>query len=812
MPLLWLSFAFILGILFSSYWLLPIGWWLALSLVAALLLVLPRLFRLGIVHTPGAIRFLLNRLPLGFSQRVTRALLGPVPAGKLAPRVIAALIFLGTALGGMRFITAQPEFDEGQIAWYNDDQSVQRLVGVVVEPPDIRDNNIQLTIQAERIELGGLRQQVKVEGLVLVRVPSEGEWDYGDRLILDGELHTPPEDEDFSYRAYLVRQGIYSYMPFAYPSLLGTGEGKPVLAAIYTIKQRGLDLVYRYVPDPEASLMAGILLGVESGIDEDVEKAFRDTGTTHVIAISGFNITIVAGLFASMFGRWLGRVKGAVAAVAAIAVYTILVGADAAVVRAAIMGGLALFARQVGRQQHGLNSLAVTAAVMALFNPLTIWDVGFQLSFAATLGLVLYAERFSQAFERLALRKFPQDVVNRLVGPVGEYVLFTLAAQLTTFPILVYHFQRFSLNSFPANMAILPAQPAIMIVGGAAVLLGLLWVPLGQGLAYITWPFAAYTIRVVEWFAQFRGGVIVFGEVGWVFLIAYYLVILGITIWGGKIRSRVPTLRPAVIVSGLLIVTSLTWQAALASPDGNLHVTILDVGSGDAVLIQTPAGRYVLVDGGPSASRLSDALGRRLPLFHRQLDVLIVAGGKENQVSALPRVVERFPPTEVLWAGPRNASYEARYLDETLNELGIPVRQAEAGQALDLGDDARLEILTIGDQGAVLLLSWDNFRMVIPSGADFDSIQVLEMGKEIGPVTALLLADSGYAPINPPEWIVNLHPQAAVVSVAAGDFSGLPSAETMEALEGYSLFRTDHHGWIQISTDGFSFWVNVARP
>ena len=165
--------------------------------------------------------------------------------------------------------------------------------------------------------------------------------------------------------------------------------------------------------------MAGILLGVETGIPRPVQEAFKDTGTSHIIAISGFNITILSGMLATGFGRWLGPRGGGVAAGVGITAYTILVGADAAVVRAAIMGGLSLFARQVGRRQAGLNSLAFCAAMMALFTPKILWDVGFQLSFAATLGLVLYADPLTGAFIRWSTRFLPEAMANRLAGPAG---------------------------------------------------------------------------------------------------------------------------------------------------------------------------------------------------------------------------------------------------------------------------------------------------------------------------------------------------------------------------------------------------------
>jgi competence protein ComEC len=179
------------------------------------------------------------------------------------------------------------------------------------------------------------------------------------------------------------------------------------------------------------------------------------------------------------------------------------VGADAGVVRAAFMGGLALFGWQIGRKGSGLNTLAITTAVMALFDPYVLWDIGFRLSFAATLGLVLYAEPLAQWFIDLIQRWTTEDRAEKLAGPVGEYLLFTLAANITTIPLILLYSGGISLLSPLVNLLILPVQPAIMVFGGIAMLSGSLLPLVGRLLAYLAWPFAFYTIRIVE-YGNFR--------------------------------------------------------------------------------------------------------------------------------------------------------------------------------------------------------------------------------------------------------------------------------------------------------------------
>jgi competence protein ComEC len=263
------------------------------------------------------------------------------------------------------------------------------------------------------------------------------------------------------------------------------------------------------------------------------------------------------------------------------------------------------------------------------------------------------------------------------------------------------------------------------------------------------------------------------------------------------------------------ILTVMSWRAFFAAPDGLLHLTLLDVAAagqtGEVFLIQTPTGRFLLVNGGPSASLLSDALGRRLPFYHRKLDVLIIASPLDEQLAALPRTIERYPPANVLWAGSPNASRSSRLLQQTLAAAQIPLLQAQSGQVLDLGSGATLKVLTSGKRGAILLLEWQRFRALLPLGAQFEDLDSLAMGRNVGNLSTLLLADHGYAPLNPSEWIANLHPQVILLSVAAGNRSGLPSPETLQTIAGYPLLRTDQNGWIHLSTDGENLWSEVAK-
>jgi competence protein ComEC len=792
LPLLWFSLAFIAGTVIGGLLSLPVATWLSLAMVGLL--------------TAIALEFLERRRA---AESAPGAPIEPAP-GWARRAIFGATLAALVCIGAARYQLSVPPHTPFQINWYNDREYDILVTGTVDGPPDVRDAYTNLTVKVQAIDTGD--GDLPVGGLLLARVPHDEIYNYGEKVRLRGQPETPPENEEFSYKDYLAFYGVQSFMGQAKVTRLPGSGGNRALAVIYGFRNACLKKVYEIYPDPEASLMAGILLGVDAGIPADLQKAFKDTGTAHIVAISGFNISIIAALFVAIFGRLFGPRRGAIVSIAGITFYTIMVGADPAVVRAAVMASIAIFAALMGRRQVGLNTLVFVAALMALGNPLVLSNVGFQLTFGATLGLILYGEPLQRWAETAFQRRLPQERARQAAAVVSEYFLLTLAAQVTTLPLMAYHFGRISLVSLVANPFILPVQPPLMLGGGIAVLVSFISLSLGKAAGVLTLPFTGYTIRAVEFFAGWPHAVIALGSFSLLFVILYYAALLGWTFAPPPVKARLrPRIAPGLALAALALLAAVAWRSALAAPDGHMHVDFLDVGSGDAILIRTPSGRNVLVNGGPSATKLSDGLGRRLSPTARALDWLIVASTQENEVAALPNTIDRFPPQHVLWSGKSEASPSARSLNEWLADNEVGLNYAYAGQTLDLGDGATLQVLASGPRGAILLLEWKNFRVLLPVGPNFDALAELKEGESIGPVTALLIAESGYGAINPPDWITNLAPQLSILSVAADDKNGLPDSDTLKALEGYSVLRTDRNGWIHLETDGQQMWVEAER-
>ncbi len=803
MPLLWVSLAFLCGILLAAIVALPVAAWLGTSA--------------AVLGLAGLAWLLRRRFPVVWARLPRWRIF---PAGISFPLLLAVL-----CLGAARYQAVQPKFGPQDVAWYNDRDETWVVRGVVIAPPEPRLGYTRLRLRAEEMRSEADLLFRQVQGLVLV-LAEPGDWSYGDRVQVSGSLSTPLSSENFDYRGWLARQGVYSQISPFETHRLQRQQGEWLMTGLMMLRERAGRLLYRLFSAPEAALLAGILLGDESGMSLEVQEAFRSTGTAHIVAISGFNMTILAALALSLSTRLLGRWRGALAAVLLLAAYTLLVGGEPPVVRAAIFGVLAVFGRQVGRQQQGLNSTALASALLAVFNPFVLWEVGFQLSVAATLGLILFAMPLEQLLENWIQQphgwpaRLPPASLAIAGGWFSQYFLYTLAAQVMTLPVFLYHFQEISIKGLWVNLLVLPVQPAVMILGGLALLVGLVWGLAGQVLAWVAWPFVAYTLRTVDLFSGGEG-IARTGPLSLFGVILLYGLLLGLAAWLKRPQSiRLPRLRATLALGFLGAAAVLTWNMVLRAPDGRLHLTVLDTSqagqSGDALLIETPGGQWVLVNGGPSSNRLSEEIGQRLASVGGHLDFLVVASVTDEQLQALPETILRYPPGEVAWLGATHASRSARLLQAGLVKAQITQQRMEAGGSLDLGQGARLQVLAVTPRGGVLLLEWGNFRALLPLGVNQDVLSDLagrssNRNPWVGPVTALLLAESGYAPANPPEWLQRWQPQVALLSVDAGDRSGRPDPEVLETLGGIPLLRTDRQGWIELSTDGEQMWVEVEK-
>ncbi len=730
-------------------------------------------------------------------------------------------------LGAGRFEAAAINIDPGHIAYYNGREEVI-VTGLVADESEVHDRVTLLRLQSESVELPGTAQ-FPVEGDVQIVVPRYPDIPYGARLRLSGPLTTPDEDLDFDYRAYLARQGIYSQMVWPDIVVLEEGRGNWLYHAIYEVKGKAQSTINRILPDPQAALLSGILLGNEDQIPPALEEQFRISGLSHIIAISGFNIAILAVILLRGSQPFVGRRWSAWVALGGVAIYTVLVGAEASVVRAAIMAAIFIFAtRFMGRPTFAPAGLFTAAMVMTLANPHILWEVGFQLSFAATLGLMIYFNPWKSWLES-GIQKFAFPVpAKQLASFLGDVLLATLAAMLLTMPLVIYHFQQLSVVSPLANFFTLPAQPGVMSWGIISTITGMVFPAAGELVAWTVWPFLTYTISSARFFASMQSASVP-AAISTSGLLAIYALIFGVTWLGWKGRDRrVEVLsrvggrtvrRVGLTLSAIMAVIAVTM--AFTQPDGNLHISFFDVGQGDATLIQTPGGRSILVDGGLYPSVLNDQIGRAIPFWERKIDLVIATHPDDDHVAGLPSVLERYDVGQLITNGQAAEEESYQALLDIAAENAVPIHQARAGEIIEIGDGVRLEILNPpsdqrpptgdhhdNDLSVAFRLTYGDFSLLLTG--DAGAAAEREMLASGQPLSAVVYkaGHHGAKSSSGESFLGAVQPRYVIVSAGEGNNYGHPHPEVLAraAAGGAQVLRTDELGTIEVVTDGEQMW------
>lgn len=654
-----------------------------------------------------------------------------------------------------------------------DDQQLT-LAGIVASEPAFNGSRVSFDLAV----LTGAR------GSVRASFPAF-DVKYGDKIKSSGiiSFKKSPQNPGLPDRAYL------SFRSFKKPQILSRGHGHIVMRAAFFIRKRLLSSVEKILPGPYSDLLSGILFGkAAAAVPEEIKEEFKKTGTVHLLVVSGMHLSILIGTILALvrlsrLPLWASVIVASVFNL----LYVLAAGAGASVVRAGVMAEAAMLGQVFEREKDFFTTLSAAALFLLVINPLALFEAGFQLSFLATISLVCLAPVIEETIHELPLR----NIISISVAPV-----------LMTAPVILYNFGQFSPVAVFANALIISWIGYLVILGFAAALLGNIFLPFAEILGGSLFLMLKLLHGIVSFFAGLPFACVYLPPLPFFFIIIYYIFL-----FHKKLPFKINK-KPVLII---ILVLSV-WGAALAPASQFLEVTMLDVGQGDAIFIESPSGKKVLVDGGDSFQRAI------LPYLHRRginkLDLVVLTHPHDDHVGGLVPVLSDMKVDMVLDSGQTHPSSRYMKFLELVNRKKIKYMLARAGQVINLGSGVKASVLNpseplieesaLNNNSVVLQLVYGDVSVLLMGDAEKEAEgRIMQTIRELS-VRILKIGHHGSNTASSLPFLEAINPQIALISCGKGNKFRHPHKSTLDKLDslGIKVYRTDEDGAVIIKTDG----------
>lgn len=712
------------------------------------------------------------------------------------------------------------------------------IVGEVEDRPDIRPDGVFYKIGLSQVTAEGTTRQIT--GVLRVKVGGKGTvFHYGDILQMKGLLTLPEPPGNpgaFDYRAWLQRQGIAATLSVKDAKdikLIGR-SGNVIVRMAFTVRDHLENIFDLTMTKTGASVLKGILFGTRGEIPADVQLAFNESGLVHILSVSGYHVGLVAALVLALLRILkLPRRFTAWVAIPVLLFYALMTGMGPAVMRSTLMAILLLLANHLGRLQDWPTTLATAAGIILLLNPLDLFDVGFQLSFIATWGLLYLTPKLNKLLPHM---------------PVYLAMLVTvpLAAQLASWPLVVFYFNLVSPVSILANLLTAHLVALIMLFGGLGLLGGLCYLPLAEFINTATELLTRFFLWLVQISASLPGAAWYIPAPSlWLIALYYVIVVTFCQLpnhpqWQeclkGWLTKAINYTARAKRTFGCCIFLVLLAAWLLWPVNNQLELHFIDVGQGDSALIITPGKGTILVDTGGWQDELVTGKGAGtntvVPYLHRlginSLDVLIITHPHADHAGGARAVLKSFPIKMVVLspygfgAGDKvDDGYEI--LLKEMKQQGLLHRTAAAGDQLKVDSLVNIRFLSpaqdfdhtrsdANNSSLVFRLDYLQRSALFTGDIEEEAEQALVQNNTLAPIDVLKVPHHGSGYFYP-EFFAQLKPKFAAISAGAGNRFGHPAPKTLDELQrlGSRIYRTDQQGAVILITDGTTWRVKTGK-
>jgi competence protein ComEC len=700
------------------------------------------------------------------------------------------------------------------------------LVGEVDEALRARGNRRQMLLREE----SGRRILVHGRASLFERI--EGQLGLGVNVRVTGYLEPFPQPSnpgEFDFGRYLEMNDIQGMVAVRNPGsivVLAPPEGFSLRRALASTREAFIETLDGLHPRQQSSFLRGILLADRSNIPADVRQSFVDTGTVHVLAVSGLHVGIIALVFHAVFGLLrLPRRLVIIATVVGLAGYAALIGSPPSVVRATVMATVILAGGLVERRTDVYQSLGVAACLLLLWDTNNLFDVGFQLSFSAVVSIVYFYPVFAKVIHRIP------EAFEEIKGV--DYILklfaVSLAAQIGTLPFTAYYFERISIASLVANLVVVPVVGLNVMLGFATLVFASVSSWLALSFAALNDFLIAFLFGFVRFGASFPFAYIETSQLAASFPIIYYIGVVGL------FHINRPRAFKLLVIACLLWLNGETFHALAAGNKHELTLTMLDVGQGDATYIEFPNGKRALIDAGPRT--LGYDAGERVivPFLKRQgvkeLDAVVLSHAHSDHIGGIPAVLQTVRVARIIEPIVGGSSSLYREIHRKASDRGVPVQQLSVGDTMLIDPAVRMYVLhpseaergvrNLNDGSLVVKLVYGSTSVLFTGDAELEAeLRMARRYESFLNADVLKAGHHGSATSSSRAFVERVAPDVTLISVGLRNKFRHPSVEVVQRFRtgGVVVQRTDHDGAVVLSSDG-SEWRRVdwrrnppARP
>ncbi len=739
--------------------------------------------------------------------------------GKLKTTIFILLSFF--IAGGMLFYNAEYRYTKSFNQYYGNPIEVKGFIDSEVQNSE--DGKSNFVLQTESVIYKN--RTFKVKNRILVYVNNINmKIGYRTKISFTGVVEKPKPATNpggFDYRRYLASVGISGRIYLHGASdiqVSGKKGGGYLYKTGYAIKNKVIDIISSSLDKNQAGLLEGMLIGYKDGLDENAFKAFSKAGLTHIMVASGMNIAFIIMPFTFIFKKLcLSNFKANIITIFILILFVFVTGFSASVVRAVIMGIIILAGRIIMREPEIYTSISASALIILIINPYTLFDIGFQLSFGATLSLVLFYPRIKSFTEG----KYIPNVVS-------DTLAATVAAQLGVIPVTLYYFNNFSTFSIISNILVVPLVEFVTIIGFIMVFTGLLNIYLAVIIGYINNTFLSFILFITEVTAKIPFSLLKLPTPTLGMVLFYYLFIIYMFKGRNYFKAKKYTkhLKRAVVILTIIIFGA---KALIPKP---LEITFLDVGQGDSAFIKTAHGTKILIDGGgrEANSKSKFDIGESVMIPYildrgtKKVNIVIASHGHSDHTEGLEAVLRELSVGTVIV--PETDGKGFGKINSICKDKNISIIKCKQGDRINLDNETVLEVLNplpykidsiaqedLNESSLVLKLVYKNAKVLFTGDSGLPSEErMLQQGLDLK-ADIIKVGHHGSPGSSSKDYIMAVKPKYGIIPVGRNNF-GHPSQFVIDTFEnqGARLFRTDESGAVIATSYGNGFNIRTMIP